>query len=69
MQRYCPGTAFLVEAVVYPCAVMLLCYRKFLYDQWDRLSGSHYPAMTIGYLSALGLPEIKIEIEIWAAKV
>ncbi|RPK28730.1 hypothetical protein EDO6_04257 [Paenibacillus xylanexedens] len=25
--------------------------------------------MTIGYITALGLPEIKIEIELWAAKV
>jgi len=24
--------------------------------------------MTIGYISELGLPEIKIEIEIWAAR-
>lgn len=31
--------------------------------------GSDYPAMTVGYISELGLPEIKIEIEIWAAKV
>ncbi|MRQ97772.1 RidA family protein, partial [Bacillus anthracis] len=29
---------------------------------------TQYPAMTIGYISELGLPEIKIEIEIWAAK-
>ncbi|GAA4653300.1 RidA family protein [Anaerocolumna aminovalerica] len=27
-----------------------------------------YPSMTIAYVSALGLKEIKLEIEIWAAK-
>lgn len=41
----------------------------FLYAEWDRLFEKEYPAMTIGYLAELGLPEIKIEIEIWAAKV
>lgn len=41
----------------------------FLYAEWDRLFKKEYPAMTIGYLAELGLPEIKIEIEIWAAKV
>jgi Putative translation initiation inhibitor, yjgF family len=41
----------------------------YLYAQWADLFGSSYPAMTIGYLAALGLPEIKIEIELWAAKV
>ena len=41
----------------------------YLYARWAELFGGNYPAMTIGYLAALGLPEIKIEIEIWAAKV
>lgn len=41
----------------------------YLYAKWEELFGSNYPAMTIGYLSELGLPEIKIEIEIWAARV
>ncbi|MEC0207828.1 RidA family protein [Paenibacillus ehimensis] len=41
----------------------------YLYAKWDELFGGHYPAMTIGYISELGLPEIKIEIELWAAKV
>ena len=41
----------------------------YLYAKWEELFGSNYPAMTIGYISALGLPEIKIEIEIWAARV
>jgi enamine deaminase RidA (YjgF/YER057c/UK114 family) len=36
--------------------------------KWHVLFGDEFPAMTIGYLAALGLPEIKVEIEIWAAK-
>ncbi|GIN84371.1 enamine deaminase RidA [Heyndrickxia sporothermodurans] len=40
----------------------------YLYTEWEKLFGNDYPSMTIGYISALGLPEIKIEIEIWAAK-
>lgn len=35
---------------------------------WQSVFGEHYPSMTIAYISALGLPEIAIEIEIWAAK-
>lgn len=41
----------------------------YLYAEWEKLFGNHYPAMTIGYISELGLPEIRIEIEIWAARV
>lgn len=41
----------------------------FLYKKWSELFGSDYPSMTVGYLVQLGLPEIKIEIEVWAAKV
>ncbi|MNZ50226.1 RutC family protein [compost metagenome] len=41
----------------------------FLDAEWDKLFGKKYPAMTVGYISALGLPEIKIEIEIWAASI
>ncbi|SCW68491.1 Enamine deaminase RidA, house cleaning of reactive enamine intermediates, YjgF/YER057c/UK114 family [Paenibacillus tianmuensis] len=41
----------------------------YLYAEWDKLFGSTYPAMTVGYISELGWPEIKIEIEVWAAKV
>ncbi|WP_433958507.1 RidA family protein [Cytobacillus horneckiae] len=41
----------------------------FLYNEWEKLFGKEYPAMTIGYLSQLGLPELKIEIEIWGAKL
>ncbi|MCD5003647.1 RidA family protein [Enterococcus saccharolyticus] len=41
----------------------------FFYQTWDDFfQNENYPSMTIGYLSALGLPEIKIEIEIWAAR-
>ena len=36
---------------------------------WDTFFGNTYPSMTIAYVRALGLPEIKIEIEILAAKV
>ena len=36
--------------------------------QWEELFGKEYPSMTIAYISALGLPEIKIEIEVWAIK-
>lgn len=36
---------------------------------WDKFFGNTYPSMTITYVRALGLPEIKIEIEILAAKV
>lgn len=35
---------------------------------WDEFFGTVYPSMTVAYISALGLPEIKIEIEVWAAK-
>lgn len=42
---------------------------NYLYEKWEQLFGSDYPAMTVGYISELGLPEIKIEIEVWAAKV
>ncbi|UYZ12993.1 RidA family protein [Brevibacillus sp. WF146] len=42
---------------------------EFFYAEWDKLFGNDYPAKTVGYISALGLPEIKIEIEIWAARV
>lgn len=41
----------------------------FLYSEWDALFHTEYPAMTIGYISELGLPNIKIEIEIWAAEI
>ena len=37
------------------------------YDLWGKLFSVN-PSMTIAYVTALGLPEIKIEIEILAAK-
>lgn len=41
---------------------------EFLDARWEALFGKLYPSMTIAYVKALGLPELKIEIEIWAAK-
>lgn len=38
------------------------------YATWDVFFSYDYPSMTIAYISALGLPEINIEIDIWAAK-
>ncbi|MFD2556343.1 RidA family protein [Sphingobacterium tabacisoli] len=40
----------------------------FMDVAWEKLFGKIYPSMTIAYITALGLPELKIEIEIWAAK-
>ncbi|MEW9094687.1 MAG: RidA family protein [Clostridiaceae bacterium] len=40
----------------------------YLDGKWDSLFGTEYPSMTVAYISALGLPELKIEIELWAAK-
>lgn len=37
-------------------------------EQWEGMFGDSYPSMTIAYVSALGLPEIKIELDIWAAR-
>lgn len=37
------------------------------YDMWGKLFSVN-PSMTIAYVTALGLPEIKIEIEILSAK-
>ncbi|EJS45861.1 TPA: RidA family protein [Bacillus thuringiensis] len=42
---------------------------EHMYAEWQQLFNTEYPAMTIGYISALGLPRIKIEIEVWAAKI
>ncbi|TDO05607.1 RidA family protein [Sunxiuqinia elliptica] len=41
---------------------------EFFDKKWETLFGQKYPSMTIAYIKALGLPELKIEIEIWAAK-
>lgn len=40
----------------------------FFYAEWENLFGNTYPSMTIAYIKALGQPELKIEIEMWAAK-
>lgn len=40
----------------------------FFDEQWETLSGQIYPSMAIAYVKALGLPELKIEIDIWGAK-
>ncbi|MEK4567041.1 RidA family protein [Alkalihalobacillus sp. FSL R5-0424] len=37
--------------------------------KWNELFENYYPSMTIAYVSALGLPELKIEIELWCAEV
>lgn len=41
----------------------------YLYLKWDEFFDDEYPSMTIAYISALGLPELKIEIELWCAEV
>lgn len=41
---------------------------SYMDAEWEKLFGKLYPSMTIVYVTALGLPELKIEIEIWAAK-
>lgn len=39
------------------------------FDQvYDGFFGKPYPSMTVAYVTALGLEQIKLEIEIWAAK-
>ncbi|ABS41313.1 RidA family protein [Clostridium botulinum] len=40
----------------------------YFYKVYDDFFGKPYPSMTIAYVNALGLEEIKLEIEIWAAK-
>ncbi len=35
---------------------------------YDGFFGKPFPSMTVAYIDALGLEEIKLEIEIWAAK-
>lgn len=41
----------------------------YFYEAWDKLFAVAYPSMTIAYVTALGLPEIRLEIDITAAKV
>ena len=37
-------------------------------SEWNDYFQHDYPSMTIAYVKALGLPEIRIEIDIWASK-
>lgn len=36
--------------------------------KWNDFFDNEFPSMTIAYTSALGLPELKIEIELWCAE-
>ncbi|EXG83694.1 putative translation initiation inhibitor, yjgF family [Clostridium sp. ASBs410] len=40
----------------------------YFYKIYDNFFGKPYPSMTVAYVNALGLEEIKLEIELWAAK-
>ncbi|MEC0968629.1 RidA family protein [Bacillus altitudinis] len=40
-----------------------------LYPQWDVIFKTAYPSMTVAYVTALGWPELKIEIELWCADI
>lgn len=40
----------------------------YFYLKWEELFGIVYPSMTIVYVKALGLDEIKIELDLWATK-
>ncbi|WP_407944846.1 RidA family protein [Paenibacillus albiflavus] len=37
------------------------------YEIWERIFGTTPPSMTIAYVKGLGLPELKIELDVWAA--
>ncbi|RJX37968.1 RidA family protein [Paenibacillus pinisoli] len=37
------------------------------YGVWGATFGATPPSMTIAYVQALGLPELKIELDVWAA--
>lgn len=39
----------------------------FFYGKWGELFDKTYPSMTVAYISKLGLPNLKIEIELWCA--
>lgn len=34
---------------------------------WNKVFGTTPPSMTIAYIKGLGLPELKIELDVWAA--
>ncbi len=40
----------------------------YFYQVYEKFFKEPYPSMTVAYVCALGLKEIKLEIEIWAAK-
>ena len=37
------------------------------YGIWNKVFGMTPPSMTIAYVKGLGLPELKIELDVWAA--
>jgi len=37
------------------------------YAIWDNVFGQTPPSMTVAYIKGLGLPELKIELDVWAA--
>lgn len=37
------------------------------YTVWNQVFGPTPPSMTIAYVKGLGLPELKIELDVWAA--
>lgn len=42
--------------------------RKVYLEEWNKFFPQSPPATTLAYVSALARPEIKVEIETWAAK-
>lgn len=41
----------------------------FFYEKWGLLFDQEYPSMTVAYISELGWPNLKIEIELWCAVI
>ena len=42
--------------------------RKFFTEKWNEFHNGNPPATTLAYVTALANPDIKIEIEAWAAR-
>ncbi len=42
--------------------------RKFYVEKWNEFHNGNPPATTLAYVTALANPDIKIEIEAWAAR-
>jgi len=40
---------------------------EHFYAIWNNVFGASPPSMTIAYVKGLGLPELKIELDVWAA--